>query len=277
MALNAIDSTGVSHSEILRMKEWRRRLLLEESIYIQVGADTFQRDAEYIVQHLQAVLFIVPRPEEEEEKEDGIVIPNDARPRKTLVLSFLFTRGSLTDEAITVFCTFLQSAANNNNNNNAQHSLQVRLSGIAKDLPHLQLRRLLKALHTNTFVKELEIFDCNDDDVCGWISNMLKHKTDLVDLSFAVCKPRRDSLIALLVPGLGHQPHAQLYNLEFRNCAIGDDDVHLLLETIRQGYFPWLESVHLVRNCIKSAGLRWLAELGPVALRRLQKLNLNNN
>jgi hypothetical protein len=251
MALNAVDSTGVHKHVIARVQQWRQYLEKVDDhnhaiFKFYTSRDTTGRDTEYIVQCLQAAA-VQPPPE-----EPGV---SSTRPRKKTGLQL----SSMTDEAMAVFCAFLQSP-----DAPVETTLTVESNWI--------LQQVLHALLANTFVKELNIERIYGHPSIALVANMLQHKSELTSLCFSVCT----SGISAVHRGLCRR-HAHLQTLSFDFCHIDDYGTHSILTAMTQGDFPVLKSFRFNVNCITGAGLRCLAELGPVALRHVQKLVLDHN
>jgi hypothetical protein len=180
-ALNAVDSTGVSKGVLNSVKEWREWLgnegddrrrrfhpmenrvhggHFELAFSGEYGSTFNRRDAEYMVECLRVLL--------------PMEIIN---PQKQTAL--YFAGDGISNETCAVICNFLQQP---------DAHLTTFLLG---HLPPEQYRRVLESLHNNPSVKELHLSFI--DGVNGGlpVSEMLRHKTDLValvvhDLSYGI-------------------------------------------------------------------------------------------
>jgi hypothetical protein len=118
----------------------------------------------------------------------------------------LYLMGETEDEleeqasAVTIVCSFLQ------------HTTTLFSLYLWTFLPLQTCRRLLNALYTNTSIKELRIHGLTYDGGGTWISELLHHNSDFINLSFFACTLR----ISHLVPFL-RQGHQSLQTLEIKH------------------------------------------------------------
>jgi Leucine Rich repeat len=181
------------------------------------------RDAEYIVQCLRAVLPLESSRRNAQEKAVQLFLNGNGTP----------------DEALAVFCDFLQQPQQPNN-----CFFSLRLG----QMPPLQFRRLLESLRHNTSVKELALHSLREDDVALCGTEVLQHKTDFIALRLWNCRFRIADIPLLLRRELTH-----LQTLAVESCAIGDEELLLFIETIG-GAFPMLKDLDLSNNNITPVG-----------------------
>jgi hypothetical protein len=128
-----------------------------DCIVLTVDMTVHQRDDEYIVECLRVLL-----------QQERIA------QRTTLSLE----NGDISDAAINIFAGFLRETT---------PPCRLRCLDLWS-LPDQQARRLLEALHTNRYVKELCIFNLKNNEGALWIADLLRHKTDIVTLEFRRCR-----------------------------------------------------------------------------------------
>jgi hypothetical protein len=185
-SLAAVDSNGVSRPVIDEVERFRAvRDDPNAARYpvipfvLNMGID--QRNAEYIVECMR------------------ILLQHEMIAGKTMLF---LDRVEISDEAIAVFGQFLRETP-----------CPLRALGLWDDLPPRQVHRLLEALHTNRSVKELRIFNLQqDDDAASRIADLLRHKTDSTVLDLRSCRLS----FAQIFPLLRGQPH--LKTLMFCIC-----------------------------------------------------------
>jgi hypothetical protein len=181
------------------------------------------RDAEYSVECLQVLL-----------QQERIA------QRTTLSLS----SDNISYEAVEVFGGFLRETPCRLQ---ATHLLF---------LPRRQFRRLLESLHTNRSVKELCIQGLQDNEAALWIADLLRHKTDFMDIGFYhCCFP-----FTQIFPQLHGQ--SNLKDPALYSCRINTDELFLFHDPETAQLF--------VDNILPSSTLEklWITDCGDITENR---------
>jgi hypothetical protein len=223
--------------------------------YVELDSSPLnEREALFVVGFLYGILS-------QENKSSGEQDNQQPTTTTGLILECNGDHAVYSDEAVAVFCGFLK---------NTTTLSALHLAGF----PPAQFRLLLRALHTNTSVKELKVMW--RDGVGSRITELLRHKTDFVSLRFQQCCPHFDT--AQIVPFLREGP-ALLQELEIDSCGIGDSGTRLLVDAIvsSTNKYKNLKTLKLSANKITSDGLQCLSKLDADVLPSLERLHLGNN
>lgn len=205
MALNVVDSSGVSQEVMQAVQNWREQHadyyltnFAGDGYYtcgLEVDMAVNRRGAEYIVECL------------------GVHLQEQHISEAT---ALAFSRDEISDEAIDVFGGFLRETTTP-----CQHLVHLYMA----HLPPLQFRRLLAALRSNTSVKVIVIIGLGQDEgAASWVADLLRHKSDnSTDFYLYDCGFSLTQVIPLVQHG--QQPQHLRREVGFREFHVGD---HLL-------------------------------------------------